>query len=167
MASRTLKVEIIGDASSFQRALGNATKTSSGLSRAFRGLGIAAAGAGVAIGAGFVYTLKRGFDELADAQKVAAQTSAVIKSTGSAANVSKAQVEGYAEALSLVSGVDDEVIASGENMLLTFKNIRNEAGKGNDIFKQSTAVLLDMSTALGTDMNKSAPSRHLPRPVPR
>jgi Flp pilus assembly pilin Flp len=143
VANRTLKVEIIGDASSFQKALGKA-------------LGLAAVGAGVAIGAGFLVTLKRGFDELADAQKVAAQTAAVIKSTGAAANVSKAQVEDYATTLSELSGVDDEVIASGENMLLTFKNIRNEAGAGNDIFRQSTVALLDMSTALGTDMNKSA-----------
>ena len=27
-------------------------------------------------------------------------------------------------------GVDDEVIAAGQNMLLTFKNVRNEVGQG-------------------------------------
>ena len=36
------------------------------------------------------------------------------------------------------SGIDDEAIASGENLLLTFKNIRNEVGKGNKIFDQAT-----------------------------
>jgi phage-related minor tail protein len=41
-------------------------------------------------------------------------------------------------------------------MLLTFRNIRNEAGKGNDIFNRSTRVLLDMSKALGVDSSKAA-----------
>ena len=43
------------------------------------------------------------------------------------------------------SGVDDEAIQSGENLLLTFTNIRNEAGKGNDVFDQTTKAALDMS----------------------
>src|SRR6266542_726237 len=41
-------------------------------------------------------------------------------------------------------------------MLLTFTNIRNETGKGNDIFTQSTKTLIDMATALGQDIPKSA-----------
>ena len=48
------------------------------------------------------------------------------------------------------------LIASGENLLLTFTNIRNEAGKGNDIFNQATTATLDMSVALGTDMTSAA-----------
>ena len=47
-------------------------------------------------------------------------------------------VDGLATSLMRVSGVDDEAIASGQNMLLTFKKIRNETGKGNDIFDQAT-----------------------------
>jgi hypothetical protein len=160
MAGRELRVEIIGDSRSLQKALGKASDASTGFgskfSKAGKVIGAAALGMGAAVGAGLFVTLKRGFDELAESQKVLAQTEAVIKSTGGAANVSAKQVEGYAESLSKMSGVDDEAIQSGENMLLTFKNIRNEVGAGNDIFKQSTATLLDMSTALGTDMNKSA-----------
>ena len=53
------------------------------------------------------------------------------------------------------SGIDDEAIQSGENLLLTFTNIRNEAGKGNDIFNQATKATLDMSVALGKDMKSS------------
>lgn len=100
--------------------------------------------------------LKVGISEYIQASKVAAQTNAVIKSTGGAANVTAKQVDELAQSLMRKSGVDDEVIKSGENMLLTFTNIRNEAGRGNDIFTQSTKVLLDMSTALGQDMSKSA-----------
>jgi hypothetical protein len=39
--------------------------------------------------------------------------------------------------------------------LLTFTNVRNEAGRGNDIFDRATKTVLDMSTALGED-GKSA-----------
>ena len=85
-----------------------------------------------------------------------AQTNAVLKSTGGAANVTAKEVSSLAESLMQKSGVDDEAIASGENLLLTFTNIRNEAGKGNDIFNQATGVMLDMSVALGQDMKTSA-----------
>ena len=33
------------------------------------------------------------------------------------------------------SGIDDEAVASGENLLLTFKNIRNEVGQGQRDFR--------------------------------
>ena len=65
-------------------------------------------------------------------------------------------VDTLATALMKKSGVDDEAIASGENLLLTFTNIRNEAGKGNDIFDQTTQAALDMSVAMGTDVKTSA-----------
>ena len=156
MADRELKVIITGDASSLQRAMGKASKTGSGLSRSLRNLGkVAAVGVGAAF-VGLAATLKVGFDEMEDGQKVAAQTAAVLKSTGGEANVTAKGVDQLATSLSLMSGVDDEVIGAGENMLLTFTNIHNEVGRGNDVFNQATAALLDMSTALGTDMNKSA-----------
>lgn len=96
------------------------------------------------------------FDEAREAQKVGAQTAAVIKSTGGAANVSAAQVGNLASAISKKVGIDDEVIQSGQNMLLTFKNIRNEAGAGNDIFNQTTKTLVDMSAAMGTEPKQAA-----------
>ena len=54
-------------------------------------------------------------------------------------------------------GIDDEEIQSGENLLLTFKNIRDEAGKGNDVFSQTTQLAVDMSKALGTSMKGGHP----------
>ena len=95
----------------------------------------------------------------AEAQKVAAQTNAVLKSTGGRPSVTAKQVEKLAESLMLKSGVDDEVIQSGENVLLTFTNIRNEAGKGNDIFDQATKATLDLSVALGQGHVRARRSR--------
>lgn len=107
-----------------------------------------ASAVGVAIGS----FLRGAFDEASEAQKVGAQTTAVLKSTGEAAGVSAGQIGDLASALSEKAGIDDEVIQSGENVLLTFTNVRNEAGKGNDVFNRATKLALDMSVALGTDL---------------
>jgi hypothetical protein len=79
-----------------------------------------------------------------------------LKSTSHAAKVSAKDVESLATAISNKTGIDDEAIQSGENLLLTFTNIRNEVGKGNDIFSQATMTITDMSVALGQDMKTSA-----------
>lgn len=155
--ARKLEVEIVGDASSLRRAVGQADKSSSGLGRTFGGLGKTAALAGGAAGIGaLVYGLKVGIGEFMQGQKVAAQTNAVLKATRDVANVTADHIDALAKSEMLKSGVDDEVIKSGENMLLTFKNIRNETGKGNKIFDQSVRILDDMTVALGTDPQKQA-----------
>lgn len=156
MAGRKLQIEILGDASSLKKAFGQAHDSSSKFGKGLQSLGkVATVGVGAAF-VGLAATLKVGFGELAEGQKVAAQTGAVLKSTGGAAGVTAKQVEGLAGSLSRMSGVDDEAIQSGQNLLLTFTNLHNEAGKGNDIFNQATKTMLDMSVALGTDASGSA-----------
>jgi hypothetical protein len=151
--AKRIEVQIVGDASNLQRALSSATGSTGKFGSALGGLakaGLFAAGA-AGIGGLFV-TMRSGIAEFSEAAKVTAQTNAVIKSTGAAANVTAKQVESLSQALSEKTGIDDEVIASGENMLLTFTRIHNEAGKGNDIFNQATKATLDLSVAMGKDM---------------
>lgn len=85
--------------------------------------------------------------EAREGQKVAATTAQIIKATGGAAKLSADQVGQLSTELSNKTGIDDEVIQSGANLLLTFKNVRNEAGKGNDVFKRATAAAADLSAA--------------------
>lgn len=99
---------------------------------------------------------KVGFDELKQGDKAAAQTAAALKSTGNAANVTADHIAGLAHKLQNLSGVDDNVIQGSENLLLTFTNIQNKVGAGNDIFDQATKAVLDMSVALGQDTSASA-----------
>ena len=80
-----------------------------------------------------------------ESRQIAAVTASAIKATGGAANLSSEQVAGYAEELATLTGVDDEVIQKGENLLLTFRNIRDEVGEGNDIFKRATEAGLDLA----------------------
>lgn len=111
-----------------------------------------ATGALTALGAGAIYAFK----QFEDSEKITAQTEAVLTSTGSAAKVTETQILDLASAISQKSGIDDEAIQSGENLLLTFTKIRNETGKGNDIFDRATSIITDMSVALGQDMKSSA-----------
>lgn len=98
---------------------------------------------------------KGAFDEASQAAKVGAQTEAVLKSTGEAAGISAKHISDYAGELSDLAAVDDDVIQQGENVLLTFTQVRNEVGKGNNIFDQATKQALNMSVALGTDLQGS------------
>jgi acid phosphatase family membrane protein YuiD len=133
-----------------------AEKPTGKLSGAMGKLGPLAAGA--AVGGGLM-AAKFGTDAVKafrESWKIGQQTGAVIKSTGGAANVTAGQVGNLASSISNKTGIDDETIQSGQNMLLTFTKVRNEAGKGNDIFNQSTKTLVDMSAALGSDPQKAA-----------
>lgn len=154
--ARRLEVEIVGDASSLQRALQQATGQTGRYAGVLAKLGkVAAVGVGAAF-AGMGAIVARGMREVAEAQQVSARTEAVLRSTGHAAGVSARQVAALANALSAKSGVDDEAIQSGQNVLLTFTQIREEAGRGNAIFSRATEAALDLSVALGKDMTSSA-----------
>lgn len=109
---------------------------------------------GKALGAALLggFAVAKAFDFLGDsiaeareAAKVGRLTNQVIESTGGAAKVSAGHVGDLANSLSNLAGVDDEMIQTGENVLLTFTNIRNAAGKGNDIFDQAAKAALDLS----------------------
>jgi phage-related minor tail protein len=93
---------------------------------------------------------------MAEGNRVMAQTNAVLKSTGGVAGVTAQQVDELANSLLRKTGIDDEAIQSAENMLLTFTNVRNVVGDQGNIFDQATTAALDMSTAMGTDLQSAA-----------
>ncbi|MCI0685731.1 MAG: hypothetical protein L0Y54_00620, partial [Sporichthyaceae bacterium] len=85
--------------------------------------------------------------EAREANKVGAITAQVIKTTGGAAGVSVAHIDRLSSRLSVLQGVDDDLVASNANLLLTFTKVRNEAGKGNQVFDRATRIVGDMSVA--------------------
>jgi hypothetical protein len=133
-----------------------ASKSSSRFRSTLSGVGRTLRYAAIPLVGALGYQLVKSISAYREARKVGLQTNAVIKSTGGVANVTADQVAKLSNVLSLKTGVDDEEIQSGANMLLTFKNLRNEVGKGNDIFDQSVGVITDMASALGTDLKSSA-----------
>lgn len=165
-SSAVLNIDILADAAQAQKAMKVTAESAESLGKETTSMG-KAMGIGFGIGAGAVELLRSGFDGLKnvvldsiaayeESAKVGRETERVLRTTGAAAWITAGQVSDLASALSDKSGVDDEAIQSGENLILTFTNIRNEAGKGNDIFDQTTQLALDMATALGKDMATSA-----------
>jgi hypothetical protein len=132
-------------------------------SKTIKGIGSALSTAvGTFVGGAALKIATKGFEKLTgvigdcigesrDAAKAMAQTRSVIKSTGGIANVTAEQIADTAGSLSHLTLFTDDAIQAQENLLLTFTNVRNEAGAGNDIFKQATEIGLDMAQALGTD----------------
>lgn len=105
-------------------------------------VGVAAAGIGALAG-----ITGKALGNAREAQQITNITEATIKATGGAANVSATEVANLANELQRKTGIDDETIRTGQNMILTFKNIANAAGEGNDIFNQTTQAALDLSAA--------------------
>jgi phage-related protein len=150
-------VKFLADTSGLSKGMSEAGASTKSFGSSVKSFGkTAAVAAGAAGLAGLTIALKTGIDEFTEASKVSAQTDAVLKSTGKSAGVTAKQVDELAGSLMKKSGVDDEAIQSGENMLLTFTRVQNQAGKGNDIFNRATKTMLDMSVALGQDLPSSA-----------
>lgn len=100
--------------------------------------------------------LSKGEESLNQLNDIQAQTAGVIQSTGGKAKISAAQVRALAQAQEDISTVDDKVVQSGENMLLTFTNI------GQKAFPQATKAIVDMAVAMnggnaeGVDLKSTA-----------
>jgi hypothetical protein len=84
------------------------------------------------------------------AQKIQQQLNATIKSTGGVAGVTASQVNKLAKEFSSVTTFEDDAIVAAQGTILTFTSI------GKDIFPRVTAATLDMSTAMGTDLQTAA-----------
>lgn len=149
-SSRKLTLTILGNAKGAVGALAStqtsAEKFASSMGSVGKKVGIGLA----AIGASAIYMGKQLVDAAYASQKVTKQTEAIIKSTGSAANVTAGQIGKLSQKLSVMTGIDDEAIQSSANLLLTFKAIKNQAGQNNNIFDQTTQAVLDMGAVFGS-----------------
>lgn len=74
--------------------------------------------------------------------KTQTQLQQVLRTTGGVAGETREQLEKYQKSLMDQTGIDDDVIAKGEEMLLTFTNIRGK------IYDQALPAIIDMTAAL-------------------
>jgi hypothetical protein len=132
-----------GTGKKVQFSLGALNKGVGSLGTAFAKYGGIAAGVAGVVGGTMV---KAAYES----QKVMKQTEAIIEATGGAAGMTAKQVAGLAESMSLKTGIDDEAIQSSMNLLLTFKQVRNEIGEGNDIFNRASMAMLDLGNVFGS-----------------
>lgn len=151
---------VLADTKQFQAGMAQAQATTQsstgGMTSSVSKFGGLASLAMTAAAAGVV---KFGIDSVkafSEAQQVMAQTEAVLASTGGQAGVTSQDVLNLASRWQNLTGIQDDAIQSSENLLLTFRAVHNEAGRGNDIFNQATVAILDMSTALNRGAIPSA-----------
>jgi len=117
-----------------------------GMTNTLKTVGKLAAGVAVAAGAiGFKLA-----SAAYESQKVMAQTEAIIKATGGAAGITAGQVSKLSETLSMQIGVDDELIQTSANLLLTFKQIQNQVGENNNIFDRAVIAAQDLGSVFGS-----------------
>jgi hypothetical protein len=151
----SLKYRLLGHDDGASRAFDKVGKSAEGLHRTMttvgRVLGAVAAGGFLALGAAMV----KGVKDAESYQTLQLKTQAVLKSTGNVAGTSVKQVDALAASLETMSGVDEELIVNSQNVLLTFTKVRDEAGKGNDVFTQGTKAALDLSVAMGEDLQSA------------
>jgi len=133
-----LKIPLEGDVSPISAALENMkSKVASAMHNVRDAMG--------AVGLMAVGFLKGAIDEAAEAQSNMANLEQTLKSTGNAAGLSADQITDMASRLSEATTFDDDSILKGQNMLLTFTNIKGE------IMEQASEAMLDLAQKYGTD----------------
>lgn len=148
---RKLEVVIAGDARGLQRTLGQVEGFGDKLAGKFKGLSLGKTilgGAGVAV---VGQQLTSALNDAREAEKINRVTAQLVEQTGGAANLTADQVARLSERLSQKIGVDDDLIQANANVLLSFKNVADQAGAGNDVFTQAIGLSQDMATVMGTD----------------
>jgi hypothetical protein len=160
MATKTLEIAIVGTdkgATKVFRDVDEAAGTTEGkLRKLGRTIGPEVAAAAAAVVAGVGVALKAAWSAADESARIGRETERVIRTMGAAAWTSADQIGDLAAAISDKSGADDEMIQSGANLLLTFAQIKNRVGENNDVFNRATALALDMSVVLGTDMSAAS-----------
>jgi hypothetical protein len=157
MADRTITADLIGRdrsmSAAFDKAGKSAEKNGALIGKVGKVIGTGLKVGAVAAGGGLLALggfIAQGVKDAGSYQTVLKKTAAVLKSTGNVAGTSVKGIQDQAAALETMSGVDEELIINSQNVLATFTGIRN-VGK-NKIFDQATKSALDISTALGSDL---------------
>lgn len=143
----SLMVTIGADTKGLESGLASINK---GTNSIVSGLGKVAAAGAVAIGGALVFTLKEGIAGIMAMEDQTTQLDAVLRSTGGVVGLTAKEISDMATAYQLTTKYAEETVLGAENLLLTFTNI------GKDIFPTATQAVLDMSTAMGTDLQSTA-----------
>lgn len=155
MASRslgTLTVDLVAKIGGFIAGMDQAARAaedrSKRIERTLRNAGRAIETAFAAIGVGAL--VKKIVDATAEQEAVLRQLEQRIISTGGAAGKSVGDLTKFAQSLVAVTTYSDDAIEGMQGLLLSFTNIRG------DVFDRATASVLDLATALGTDLPSAA-----------
>lgn len=88
-------------------------------------------------------------DSTIEAEKVQTQLANVLRSTGNVAGYTLGQLNAMSKGFQQVTAYGDEAIGSAQALLLTFTRI------GGEVFPDALEAILDVSTAMGGDLNSA------------
>ena len=130
-----------------------ASKASKDLGKVDKGLGrLAKSAAGAAAGFFGARMLLDGFRSMINAtrEQILAETqlNAVLKSTAGVAGLTAKELTGMASALQKQTRFGDEAIIKAQSLMLTFTKV------GNDVFPDAIEAVLNMSEAMGQDLQQ-------------
>lgn len=153
--ARKVRAEVVRLGDATEKTGRKSRRMGRGFVYARKGLGPLRAGVtglvgalGFGAGVGLIGALGKMVSEAREARFAGRATGAALKATGASAWISRKQIEGHANTLSDLSAVDDEVIQKSENLLLTFRQVQNRAGKGNKIFNRATKDSLNLAAGM-------------------
>lgn len=144
---KNLQRQVEGSSRQMSSSLENVSAASSRINGALIGLGAAGAVAGAGLVAAFGASTIKSF---MDSENAVTQLNAVLKSTNGVAGVTIEKATELATAFQKTTRYSDEAVMGAENMLLTFTNI------SKDVFPDTTEAVLDMATAMGSDLKSTA-----------
>src|SRR5262245_48914574 len=151
--ARSLVVNIVGDARSFERALRRSDRAAQTFSRRLtRGAAVAGAAAGAALGSAAVIGIKRSLDAAMEAQKVLGQTQVAVENTGRSWKLYGGRIQDTTTRLSRLAAVNDEELLQSFSRLvratgdvegaLRLNALAADVARGNNMDLQSAAQLV-------------------------
>lgn len=152
---RTVKVKFTSDERDLIRGAKDVDRALDTVNTALTGMGRAATAASLAVLGAGALIVGQAAHALMEIEKLNAQTTQTIK-TMNAAWTNTSEITAYSQKIEKLTGLEAEQVQAAQNLLLTFGNIRNELGAGNDIFNRATSIVADMSIVFGQDMSAAA-----------
>jgi hypothetical protein len=152
---RTIRIKVDGDSRGLNDMAQRGRKSVGDLDKSFKGMSTGAKLALATMGVAFAAWVGQTAASMMNVQRLAAQTDTVLKSM-QVAWTDTGHITAYAEKIEALSGIEMEQVQTGQNLLLTYGNITNQVGKGNDVFDQATMLMTDLSVATGKDMSGAA-----------
>lgn len=156
MASRTVEVKILADASKLEKGFARAEQRSSkfgqrmGKSGAnLKKFGMVAAGAGVAVGGALVLGLKSSVEAAMEAEKSQANLRSALKNVGSDTPKVRGQIDTMVSSLTNLGGWDDEDL---QDAFADLTRTTGDAGKA----MQSMGLVSDLARAKNISLSQAA-----------
>lgn len=149
MAEKELKIKISADITELNTALGQMNTQIKSQMGSILDLGKQMGIAFTAVGGGIAAALGLSAKAFSDAQKEGLKLDAALRSTAGAIGLSRKELDALATSLSRVTAFDDDAITGAEALALSFTNI------GKDVLPQAIEAAMNMSVALGEDLNSA------------